>query len=1032
MLSCRLDILYLRRRWFVVPQQVGPEKVVLMKNVCGICWVLLLLTAASVCHAQGQSTQIDFDRAIAPLLARRCLDCHNSSDRKGGLDLSQKSTALKGGESGRVIVAGNAGQSLLWQRIDDDEMPPKKPLSATEKAILKTWIVAGARWGTERIDPFRFTTDSRAGYDWWALQPVVRPELPNVGMQNWSKHPIDQFALAGLEEKKLSPSSPADRRTLIRRLSFGLLGLPPSPEHVTKFVNDKSADSYEQLVERMLQSPHYGERWARHWLDIARFGESQGFERDKIRLNSWRYRDWVIQALNDDMPYDEFARMQLAGDVLKPGDASATIATGFLVAGAYDEVGNSQQSAAMKAVVRQDELEDIVSAVGQTFLGLTVHCARCHDHKFDPVTQKEYYQLASALGGVRHGERQIKLKPIGDGWLSRRIEELQKQITVIESPVRLAILAERKVNRQKRPRPPKPIARWTFDNGLKDELGNLNGTAHGDASIKDGALQLSGKSTCYVSTAPLQTNLKEKTLEAWVSLSNLTQRGGGVVSLQGTSGGQFDAIVFGEREPGRWMAGSNGFVRTKSFSGPEEREADRGIVHVAITYHADGTITGYRNGQPYGKSYKSSGPVTYDSGKSNVLFGLRHSPTGGNRMLSGAIDRAQLYDRALSAGEVAASAGVDSDYIPEGELLARMTDKQRERHQRIRFELGQLKTHAVRQKSDRVYAVNPSGRPADVVRLLVRGNTTQPADLVSAGGVKALQNVEPDFGLQPDAPDNQRRKKLAEWITDRRNPLFARVIANRLWHYHFGVGLVDSPSDFGFNGGRPTHPQLIDWLAADLIANDFSLKHLHKTIVMSATYRQSSRFRAAAAKVDAANRFLWRKTPMRLDAESLRDTILKVAGQLNHNVGGPGFYDFTTFVRNTQFYEMRDPVGDLFNRRSVYRTWVRSGRNRFLDAFDCPDPSAKAPKRAVTTTPIQSLALLNNSFVLRMSQRFADRIRQDAGNDVSKQIERAFDLAYNRMPEADERALLDRFVNQHGLAPLCRVIFNSNEFLYVD
>lgn len=1003
-----------------------------MKNACGICWALLLLPVASVCHAQDQSTRIEFDRTVAGLLARRCLDCHNSTDRKGGLDLSQKSAAAKGGESGRAIVAGNVGQSLLWQRIDDNEMPPEKPLSDKEKTILKTWIVAGAHWGTERIDRFRFTSDSRAGYDWWALQPVVRPELPKAGNQDWSKHPIDQFVLARLEEKKLSPSSPADRRTLIRRLSIGLLGLPPSPEQVSTFVNDESPNAYKQLVERLLQSPHYGERWARHWLDIARFGESQGFERDKIRLNSWRYRDWVIQALNDDMPYDEFARMQLAGDVLKPGDASATIATGFLVAGAYDEVGNSQQSAAMKAVVRQDELEDIVSAVGQTFLGLTIHCARCHDHKFDPVTQKEYYQLASALGGVRHGERQIKPDSVDDRWLMLRIEDLQKQILEMESPVREKILAERKANRKKRPQPPTPIARWKFDKDLKDEFGNLHGTAHGDAIIKDGALQLSGKSTCYVSTEPLKTDLKEKTLEAWVSLSNLTQQGGGVVSLQTTGGGQFDAIVFGERETGRWMAGSNGFVRTKSFSGPEEKEADRGVVHVAITYHADGTITGYRNGQPYGESYKSSGCVTFEAGKSKLLFGLRHSPAGGNRILSGAIDRVQLYDRALSPGEVAASAGVDSDYIPAGEILAKMTDEHRERHQQIRFELEQLQIHAARLKSDSVYAVNPGGRPADVVRLLKRGNTTQPAELVAAGGVNALQNVGADFGLKPDAPDDQRRKKLSQWITDRRNPLFARVIANRLWHYHFGVGLVDSPSDFGFNGGRPTHPQLIDWLAAELIENDFSLKHLHKTIVMAATYRQSSRFQVAAAKVDAANRFLWRKNPMRLDAESLRDTILKVAGQLNHAVGGPGFYDFATFTNNTQFYEMRDPVGDLFNRRSVYRTWIRSGRNRFLDAFDCPDPSAKAPKRAVTTTPIQSLALMNNSFVLRMSQRFADRIRRDAGDDVPKQIQRAFALAYNRLPDADENAELFSFVDKYGLAPLCRVIFNSNEFLYVD
>ena len=348
-----------------------------------------------------------FDAEIAPLLAAHCLECHNASDKKGGLDLTQQATTLVGGDSGPALVAGNADESLLWQRIRDDEMPPKKPLAAAEKALLREWIAGGAVWGTTPIDRLRYTTSTRAGYDWWSLQPVRRREPPVVRDTAWPRTPIDHFVIAKLEEAGLAPTPPADRRTLIRRLSFDLTGLPPTPDEVAAFVADADPRAYERLVERLLASPHYGERWARHWLDLARFGESNGFEYDEPRRNAWPYRDWVIDALNRDLPFDEFARQQLAGDVLRPDDPEAIKATGFLTAGAYDTAGQNQQSVAMKAVVRQDELEDLVGTISQTFLGLTVNCARCHDHKFDPIRQSEYYQLTSALGGVRHGQRDV-------------------------------------------------------------------------------------------------------------------------------------------------------------------------------------------------------------------------------------------------------------------------------------------------------------------------------------------------------------------------------------------------------------------------------------------------------------------------------------------------------------------------------------------------------------------------------------------------------------------------------------------------
>lgn len=896
-------------------------------------------------------------------------------------------------------------------------------------------VASAADPGSDPIDPLQFTTDARAGYDWWALQPVVRPERPKVNAVAWVNNAVDAFILAELEDRGLSPSPPADRRTLIRRLSFDLLGLPPTPEAVADFLSDTASDAYTKRVDRMLASPRYGERWARHWLDVTRFGESQGFERDKLRPHAWRFRDWVIDAFNHDLPYDEFARLQLAGDVLRPNDPSAVTATGFLVAGPYDEVGQNQQSAAMKAVVRQDELEDIVGTVGQTFLGLTVNCARCHDHKFDPVRQVEYYRLTAALAGVRHGERELDPESIRtetqirDAAFTANIRSLTQRLAAIDEPVRRAVLALRATKQTEPRRPAQPIARWDFDRDLRDSVGQAHGTAHGKARLDAGGLQLDGRSA-YVATAPLDRDVKAKTLEAWVSLSSLNQRGGGVMSLQTLDGSTFDAIVFAELEPERWMAGSNRYARTRSFNGPKETEVRTDPVHFAIVYDADGTITGFRNGQQYGTPFKSSGPVTFKAGQAQVLFGLRHSPRASSRQLAGTLTRARLYDRALTADEIAASAGVERRYVSEKEIVARITAEEQAEREHLRFEIVHLEAQRKRAGSARVYAVTP--RRPEVVHLLLRGNPAQKGNVVSAGGVASLAGVDADFRLAPDAPEAQRRTRLAHWITAPSNPLFARVIVNRLWHYHFGTGLVNTPSDFGFNGGRPTHPELLDWLADELVRENWSLKSLQRTIVTSATYRQASRFNASAARADAGSRYLWRKNPRRLEAEVIRDTVLAVAGELNPTIGGPGYHDFRSFTNNTQFYEPIDPVGYSFNRRSVYRSWVRSGRNRFLDVFDCPDPSTTAPTRAVTTTPLQSLAMLNHPFVLRMADRFATRLERTTGDDVERQIRRAYALVYGRDPDRDELTPVASFVREHGLSALCRVLFNSNEFLYVD
>jgi hypothetical protein len=982
-----------------------------------IFFLTLALALVSVGKQAESADAPDFDRTVAPILARRCFDCHSGSDPKGGLDLSRRATAMRGGDGGEAIVPGKPDESLFWENVADGSMPPKSKLTDAEKSTLRAWIAAGARWGTDPVDPYLTSTDRRAGRDWWSFQPIARPAIKIKPGEN----PIDGLVRRGLETAGLKPSPPADRRVLIRRLSFDLLGLPPTPDDIEAFLKDDRPDAYERLVDRYLASPQYGVRWARPWLDLARFGESGGFEYDEFRPNAWRYRDWVVDALNRDMPYDEFVRRQVAGDILHPDDPGSVEATGFLVAGAYDTVGQNQLSVVMKKIVRQDDLEDMVSTVGQAFLGLTVHCARCHDHKFDPIRQVEYYRMTAALAGVRHGERDLtSLDPdVRDA--KRRITDLSAKIAAIEAPARATVRG----SRSPKDDPPTPIGVWDFAAGGASGI-----TLQGSARIDSQGLKVDGK-TGFAATIPLARDLRAKTIEAWVRLDSLDQRGGGVISVQIPDGSAFDAIVFGENEPGRWMAGSEGFARTQSFAGPPETDALLRPVHVAIVYSEDGTISGYREGRPYGKSYRSARPVVFPAGKAQLVFGLRHGSPGGNRMLAGTIARARLYDRALTAAEVERSAA-SGPLMTAKAIEEALSPAARTEISALRKKID-VQNVRIASRGRNVYAVAP--RTPEPVHLLTRGNPAQPAELLSAGGLAVIGPKSAEFGLTPDAPEGERRVKLARWLTAPENPLFPRVIVNRLWLWHFGTGLVEQPSDFGFNGGKPSHPELLDSLAGELIRRGWSLKQLHKLILTSATYRQSSRMNPDAAKVDAGDRLLWRKAPQRLEAEMVRDAMLASSGLIDLRLGGPGYREFEVSKAEGTPAILYRPLGvdgPEFTRRTLYRTWARGGRSGFLDAFDCPDPSTTSPRRAVTTTPQQALALLNNALTFRLADRFAARLREEVGTDPARQADRAYLLAFGRPPDATEREEARRVIAEYGAAVFARAIFNSNEFLYID
>ena len=688
----------------------------------------------------------------------------------------------------------------------------------------------------------------RAGADWWSLQKLRAVAPPAVAGLPADANPIDAFVRAKLRDNGLTPSPPADRRTLIRRLTFDITGLPPSPAEVDAFLADTSAEAYERVVDRLLAAPGYGERWGRHWLDVVRYSESHGFEYDRLRDHGWRYRDYVIKSLNDDKPYADFVREQLAGDVLPRATREGIAATGFLVAGPFDQAGAGSVSPIVRGKVREDELEDTLGTVGQTFLGATMNCARCHDHKVDPYTARDYYRMKAVFEGVYAGDRPLQtaeeIRARGEitAALDKRIADVQAVLALLDSAARRRVLAKRPAGTAAPDTSlPKPVARWTFDVDGRDSVGELHAIAKNGAKFAHGRLVVDG-TAAFAETPPLPFDLKAKTLEAWVAVPTLDQGGGGVISVQTTGGRTFDALTFAERQPRQWTAGSEGFIRTRDVAGPDETAAPNELIHLAITYTAEGRITLFRNGRPYGDGYAPAGQtLTFKAKEARVLFGLRH--TGGARpFLKAEIEEARLYDTALTPEQVLASDRAGVERVTPAELAAAMTAEEsataktaNETLARLRREWDDARQQAL------AYAANPRQPGATIV--LKRGDVEKPGEAVTAGSPAVVQGP-PGFDLPAAAPEGERRRAFAEWVVHADNPLTWRVIVNRAWQHHFGEGIVRTPNDFGLNGERPTHPELLDWLAGQFRAGGGRLKSLHKLIVMSTTYRQASAFDA--------------------------------------------------------------------------------------------------------------------------------------------------------------------------------------------
>jgi hypothetical protein len=978
-----------------------------------------------------------FHDTIAPLLSKHCLECHNASDRRGGLDLSDWKAAGKGGESGAVVVARKPDDSLLWQHVESDEMPKERPpLNPQEKAVLRQWIADGAVWGEPRIDPFLFTTARRAGYDWWSLQPIRQPSPPEVNDRSWGINEIDAFILAQLEAESLHPAPAADRRTLIRRLSFDVTGLPPTPDEVQRFIDDADPRAYEQLVDRLLESPHYGERWARHWLDVIRFGESQGFERNKIRDNAWRFRDWVIQAFNDNLPFDEFVRRQIAGDVLYPDDLTALIATGYHVCGTWDQVGFLEGSAEMQRGVKQDHLEDVVATLGQAFLGLTINCARCHDHKFDPISQREYYQMASLLDGV-----------------VTQAEKEREGITLSFDPRREAELKDRIAGLRS--------SRGELETALRERYGSSVGTpveglravyrfdeeSQGPVPDQfgiDSATTLErGDKPAFATREPAAELIRsikqtgELSVEVWITPGKAEQSGPArIVTVSADTGRR--NLTLGQ-DAGRYdvrlrttKTDANGNPSLASPDGTVRTER----THVVYTFGSGGKARLYVNGVRVAEKKYEGDLSNWDEG---FRLGLGNEFTG-DRPWDGTFHFLALYDRALDEPQVKHHLETGSTDLrgvePIESLFAKATVQEREQHAALAAELRRLEQELGEVTFDGVaHVVIP--RAPEATYVLARGDYRQPGDMVGPAGLDSLQGLPADFGLEADAPEGPRRAKLAEWLTDPRNPLTARVFVNRVWYYHFGQGLVDTPSDFGFNGGRPSHPELLDYLAARFIDSGWDVKALQRLILTSATYRQQSRVtNDKAAQDDADNRLLWRSNLRRLEGEEIRDAMLAVSGALNPQLGGPSYRDMQVgggvMGTNSEFTDPTNEFSPATCRRTIYRLWARCGNLPMLESLDCPDPSVMSPRRTSTITPIQALSLLNSPFAENCAKSSAERVRADTGDDAARQIAQAYRYAFGREPRDEERAIAEQFVREFGLEQMCLTLFNTNEFLFVD
>jgi hypothetical protein len=876
-------------------------------------FVLVLTFAGTVIPAE-----------VLPLLKQKCGSCHEGTNKTSGFSVSTVDQVIAGGSKyGKAVVGGHPRESVLLKLVRG-EMKPKMPvggsLSNDEIASIENWIQT---LPAERL---------HAKTDWrWPYERPVKHDPPAVKDSSWPKNAIDRFILSKLESNRIAPAPEANKRTLGRRVYFDLIGLPPTPEELAAFLNDESANAYERLIDRLLADPRYGERWGRHWLDLARYGETSGLEGDGAIGNAWRYRDWVINAFNSNMPYDRFVLLQIGGgdehsktrNNYEP-DPQGLIPTGFLRLAPWD------RSNLVAADVRQNYLSEVTSAVGSVFLGMSIGCARCHDHKYDPIPTKDYYRFQAFFQAVDAG---------------RNVEVPYKDKAFAEKAARKVQEYERRLK----------------DGPEKKELEQLEGEL------------LEKLRSRRMERAKTQADFKTADLRLEIKLKQ--QR------------------IFSEAERERYTD----LFETATRTGDAEEQQALQLVERPL------------------------------------LERLRKAYASGT-------DPLKRFE-ALTVEDVRAEAAAKYS----GKSIFSLDEKNL--HTELSSKLDIYRRRLNRWKGDVLCVTNvpgpPNGPDIAPVRVLLRGDSRQPGEAVEPGFPTAIAGKTEPATLETDRyrqfVTRGRRVTLAHWIASTDNPLTARVWVNRLWQHHFGQGIIRTTSDFGVNGDRPSHPELLDTLAVLFMESGWDTKAMHKLLLTSATYRQAAENPAVKDNPsDSDNRLLWKYNRRRLEAEAIRDGILQLSGRLTPEFGGPSVFpplpadlaDFARYGRTGGLMWEPNEKDEDARRRSVYIFQRRSLPLPMMAAFDALVFSESCERRSSTTTPLQALSMLNGYLVNDEAEHLALRVGREAGPKKEDQIRRAFELVLNRFPGPEE---LDKFASFSGnMAAICRVLMNSNEFLYTE
>jgi len=1112
-----------------------------MKGHLAVLIGLSILLAAPGSAARS-AEPVDYLRDIRPLLKERCFSCHAALKQEGNLRLDTGDRIRRGGETGAAAVAGKPLESHLLQRVTakdpGERMPPEgDPLKPEQIERLTRWIAEGVitpAGESEERDPRRH----------WSFQPVVRPSVPHTPGAA-AEHPIDDFIAATLAANKLTRQPPADRRTLVRRLFLDVTGLPPAPEVVEAFVADGRPEAYVELVEAVLASPHYGERSAQLWLDVVRYADTHGFEVNTQRDHAWPYRDYVIRAFNEDKPYDRFLSEQLAGDAL-----GADEATGFLVAAAVLLPGQIGQDDASKRLARQDALDEMIGGTSSAMLGLTLACARCHDHKFDPLTQRDYYALQGFFAGVEYGDRPIQdaeaqARAAAASALTPQVEQLENRLRGFEPDAftgRTLLIDEedsQRVTTLKTKNGPgnNPAGTnrgYRDDTGAADRVGNLSGGhytwwnnvpgedvlayapgltgryrlwlswgAHGsgvhtrDARYvldRDGDLATrndqqeiaridqyypAGVTSGTTEQTPLWSGLHDAGVWDWTPASRLVLRGGetgtgitaDVIVLQDES-----APAAGGRPLPRFRPPVDPKTNVESFSpvsarfvrfrveetidsnrhepcldeleiyGPGESSKNLALASLGTKATSSGNYSEsgshqlkhisdgqYGNERSWISSELGGGWVQIELPQATeidrVVWGRDRNGKYADRLptryhVEVSLDGAAWTEVAGHADRLPRGTPFDAVNLllaqqspgSEGDLPALIAERNRLRAEKQRLETPRL-------------AFAGTFRAPDTTYVLRRGDPEQREGEIGPAVPELFWSAAPGTAA-PLPPEQERRLQLALWIASPTNPLTARVFVNRIWQFHFGRGIVETANDFGLNGTAPSHPELLDWLASEFVANGWSVKHLHRLILTSATYRQGHAVDPAAQALDRDDRLLWRFPSRRIEAESIRDGMLAVSGELSLEMGGPGFDFFQQRGGLSGFVPVENfPPAGL--RRMIYAHKIRMESTPVFGPFDCPDAGQSTPRRDRSTTAIQALNLFNSPFVARRAELFAARIERESPAGAEAKVERAFAVALGRPPSTAEREACVQTVEAAGLATLCRVLLNSNEFLFL-